>query len=208
LVTAAGGWLIAVAGPIPQHAHRSFRQHRALDVDGLMPPGTLDTPIQFCRFLGRYGVRTNAADPVTYLRQFRLSLEEFQRRGWSGDCNDFANAICDAGYHQGYPMGLVSVWPRDWRDRLSKDWHQLAVLCLQRDRDYLIFEFGQVIRWKGTLQAYAESIDKEILPVGGVLDWRPTRPHPLARLVDHLRLNARLIENTLPLDRPQDDPLA
>jgi hypothetical protein len=148
--------------------------------------------MSYTRFLGQYGVRYRATGPVDYIRGFRLSLDEFQAAGWSGDCNDFANSIAEVGYRQGYPMGLLSMWPKRWQDRLSKDWHQAAVLCLREDREYLIFEFDQVIRWKGTLAAYADAQGKSILPVGGVLDWRPTRPHLLARFMDHLRSNQPL----------------
>ncbi|MBX9770818.1 MAG: hypothetical protein K2X29_05585 [Candidatus Obscuribacterales bacterium] len=160
---------------------------------------SLTSPMSYTRFLAQYGVRVRATGPVDYIRRYRLNLEEFRAGGWLGDCNDFANTIAEMGYRQGYPMGLLSMWPARWQDRLSKDWHQAAVMCLQHDREYLVFDFDEVIHWKGTLEEYAQSQRKSVLPMGGVLDWRPTKQNPLARFMDHLRSNQSLPEFRLPV---------
>jgi hypothetical protein len=51
-----------------------------------------------------------------------------------------------------------------------------------------------VVHWRGTLMEYANSQGKRLMPIGGVIDWRPTRPNPIARLMDHLRSNRVLPE--------------
>jgi hypothetical protein len=194
--------LLAMGSPIPEGDRPSvFRsgEHSR----GVLPPpdastsvllASLPSPMSYTRFLAQYGVRARATGPVDYLRNFRLSLDEFRSTHWTGDCNDFANTIAELGYRQGFPMGLISMWPSRWQDRLRKDWHQAAFLCLTRDREYLVFEFDEVVHWRGTLMEYANSQGKRLMPIGGVIDWRPTRPNPIARLMDHLRSNRVLPE--------------
>jgi hypothetical protein len=155
---------------------------------------SLPNPVAYTRFLAQYGNRSRAAGPIDYLIHFRLSLAEFRSAQWTGDCNDFANTIAELGHRNGYPMGLLSMWPARWQNRLHQDWHQAAVLCLVHDREYLVFEFDEVIHWRGTLEEYARTQKKSTLPMGGVLAWRPTKPNPVARLMDHLRFNRPLPE--------------
>ncbi len=183
---------------------------------GVLPPpdastsvllASLPSPMSYTRFLAQYGVRARASGPVDYVWHFRLSLDEFRSSQWTGDCNDFANTIAELGYRQGFPMGLISMWPARWQDRLRKDWHQAAVLCLARDQEYLIFEFDEVIHWRGTLMEYAMSQGKKLMPIGGVIDWRPTRPNPIGRLMDHLRSNQILHEYRPATVSPSAQPL-
>lgn len=203
----AGAWLVKTGGPIEEHPQGldgrkgGGGENRSTDwtVADRRLMGLFVSPLSYARFLEGRSQRVQANDPMTYFRNFRRSIGEFEREGWSGDCNDFANSMCEVGYYHGFPMGLVSLWPREWHDRLHKDWHQLAVLCLVENQDYLIFEFERVIRWRGSLDEYAAAMGKSILPVGGILRWRPTKPNPLARFVDHFRTNESLPENTLPL---------
>jgi hypothetical protein len=194
--------LLAMGSPIPEGDRpNAFRTNEL--PQGILPApdastsvllASLRSPMSYTRFLAQYGVRVRATGPVDYVRHFRLSLDEFRLSHWAGDCNDFANSIAELGYRQGFPMGLISMWPARWQDRLHKDWHQAAVLCLSQDREYLVFEFDEVIHWRGTLTDYAKSQGKKLMPIGGVLDWRPTRPNPIARLMDHLRSNQSLPE--------------
>ena len=214
LLATLTGWTLAVLGaPLPQTHGETFSSSPYW-VEAPPPPGglraddllcSLSSPLDASTFLSRHARRIRHKNPIVYTSRFRMSFEEFQRYGWRGDCNDFANSICEAGHRHGYPMGLVSMWPLHPRDRLRKDWHQVAVLCLQPDREYIVFEYEVPIHWHGTLEDYARSIGKTILPVGGVLEWRPTKPNLLARFLDHLRWNTRLRVNERPL-RPMPSP--
>ena len=207
-MTLAGIFLVLVAAPLPieqAEASRDWTIHES--VSTLPDPHSamsdilcaLPTPLAFSHFLKLNSSRYRHHDPYSYTRQFRLDLDEFQKVGWAGDCNDFANVMGELGYRHGYPMGLVSMWPERWQDRLHKDWHQIAVLCVKQDRLYLVFEFDNYIWWHGTLAEYAKSQGKSIIPVGGVIDWHPTKKNFLARFVDHLRSNVVLPENDRPL---------
>ena len=66
---------------------------------------------------------------------------------------------------------------------------------------------GYALLWQGTLDEYAESKGKSIVPIGGLVAWRPVRPNPLARFFDHLRRSANLREESIPslarASRPQ-----
>jgi len=211
LMSTVGFTLTYFGAPLPQESWNERIIETSAAYQGLPSPTmplrdflcSLRTPFEFSRFLKVHSKCLRCPDPFTYATEFRMGLDEFQEHGWKGDCNDFANVICEVGYRHGYPMGIISMWPLRVQDRLSKDWHQTAVLCLQENSDYLIFEFEQVFRWRGTLQEYARYHEKEIIPFGGVIDWRPTKKNPLARFMDHLRGNVRLEENSRPLRIPE-----
>ena len=211
LMSSVGIFLTLVAAPLPletwsERIVGNSTAYGSMPSPDLPPRDflcSLPSPLDFSRFLKAHSKCLRCDNPYTYATQFRMGLDEFQEHGWKGDCNDFANVICEVGYRHGYPMGIISMWPLHARDRLTKDWHQTAVLCLQENKDYLVFEFEQVFRWRGTLEEYANLHGKEIIPVGGILDWRPTKPNPLARFMDHLRGNVRLPANHQPLRLPE-----
>lgn len=164
------------------------------------------TPLEFATFLESHGRYVTCTNAVTFVKSYRRSTAEFQANHWHGDCNDFAHSVCEVAAMHGYQMGFISLWPKHWRDLFAKDWHQVAVLCLERDREYVIFDNGSPFRWRGSLAEYADSIDKKIIPFGGQLNWRPTRENPLARFVDQFRFNETLTENRQPLKRGQQAP--
>ena len=183
---------------------------------GTLPPPNLalrdilcsiHSPLDFSQFLKVYGTCRRCDNPITYASEFRMGLEEFQEHGWKGDCNDFANVICEVGYRHGYPMGIISMWPLRVSDRLTKDWHQTAVLCLHENSDYLIFEFEQVFRWRGTLQEYARLHDKEIIPVGGILNSATDEEESFGSFHGSLAGNVRLVENHQPLRLAEPRPI-
>lgn len=216
LATLTGFTLAYFGAPLSRTQAETFASSPYL-VEALPPSGdlgaedllcSLPSPLDASTFLSRHARRIRHKNPIVYTSRFRMSFEEFQKCGWRGDCNDFANSICEAGYRHGYPMGLVSMWPLEGRERLRKDWHQVAVLCLQPEREYIVFEYEVPIHWHGTLEGYARSIGKTILPVGGVLEWRPTRPNLLARFLDHLRWNTKLRPNERPLRPLPPAPVA
>ncbi|MFO0945541.1 MAG: hypothetical protein U1D30_06305 [Planctomycetota bacterium] len=163
------------------------------------------SPLDFSMFLESHGRYVTSSNAVTFVTSYRRSIADLQATHWQGDCNDFAQSVCEVAATHGYRMGIISLWPKSWRDLFAKDWHQVAVLCVEQDREYLIFDNGSPFRWRGTLAEYAASIDKKIIPFGGQLNWRPTRENPLARFVDQFRFNETLIENRQPL-RPRQQP--
>jgi hypothetical protein len=68
---------------------------------------------------------------------------------------------------------------------------------------HLIIDNGRAILWRGTLDEYAESLDKTIVPIGGLVAWRPVRRNPIARFFDHLRRSTNLREESIPaLEKP------
>lgn len=214
-VALAGVFLLAFGAPLPANQDvpawlawdESLSELPSADAPAADLLCNISSPMTFARFLTMHSHRYRHANPLAYTKCFRMDLEEFQQAGWEGDCNDFANAICELGHHHGYPMGIVSMWPIRLSERLERDWHQIAVLCLRQDRAYLIFEFERPIWWKGSLEDYARSHDRMIMPIGGVLEWRPTKRNPLARFMDHLRLNTPLPENQRPLPAPPRHPV-
>lgn len=209
------GWMAYLGAPLSAEQRRPLTLAAMREYPGLysLSPDDnardllccLSSPLQASDFLQRYAHRIRHHSPVPYARGFRLSLAELQSAGWQGDCNDYANAICEIGYHHGYSMSIVSMWPSRWTKRLSDDWHQIAVLCLEPEREYLIFEYATPVHWLGTLEEYAQSNHKAILPVGGVLNWRPTKQNPVARFLDHLRSNSPPPANRQPLRPGRSD---
>lgn len=204
--------MVDVAGPLPPIDPVQRVQPLLVYVSGGQPPAQTDTdilmrslanPIDFSRFLQTHARHVICPDAPTFLREYRLSLADLQAKGWQGDCNDLTNAMCEASFANGYSLGVLSMWPRQWNKRLTQSWHQVAVFCVKRDEEYIIFDNGRPIHWRGSLQDYARSTNRAIPPLGGVMTWRPMKSSPLARLLDHLRWNEELPENTLPSQTPR-----
>jgi hypothetical protein len=134
-----------LAGPLPVDeswlvSHRTG----AYPAGYLLPADTdpehlvsmLEDPLAFADFLGTHAKYSRAAGIMAFVSDYRLSADELYHRGWVGDCNDLANAVGELAYRRGYQVGLLSIWPKDWRDRLTVSWHQVAVLCLRRNQSY------------------------------------------------------------------------
>lgn len=189
-------------GPLPPpvvgRPAYSSDQPLPADLDPDMLLEELGSPMAAAEFLQRRARFVISPDLWSFVRDYRLSIAEFQARGWSGDCNDLTGVICEVGHRHGYRMGVLTLWPQQWQDRLTKEWHQVAVVCLAKNRRYLIFDNGVPIWWEASIEEYARSIDKAVLPIGGMLRWQPTRPNPLARFLDHLRFNTDLDETPVP----------
>lgn len=204
--------LVDIAGPLPPVSPQQRVQPLLVYVSGGLPPAESDTdillrslanPIDLSRFLQTHARHEICPDALTFLREYRMSLAELQGKGWRGDCNDLTNAMCEASFVNGYSLGVLSLWPREWSQWLRKPWHQVAVLCIHQHEEYIIFDNARPIYWRGSLEDYARSINKSIPPLGGKMTWRPTKQNPLARLLDHLRWNEELPENPLPSRTPQ-----
>lgn len=211
-------WIADLGAPLPPDARRPLSFAAAAHYPGSLGLSqdhsaaellcSLRSPMHASEFLTHNAHRIRHTSPLPYALRFRLTLAELQRVGWEGDCNDYANAICEIGYHHGYPMYIVSMWPERWSHRLRDDWHQIAVLCLQPNREYLIFDYETPVHWHGTLDEYAKRGRKVILPVGGTLEWRPTKANPVARFLDHLRSNSQPPANQKPLEHTRSDSMA
>lgn len=208
IATSITGGFSELAGPLPDAIGADEFAGKRYRGQGMPSPHAdlatiarvCGNPVGFSRFLEAHARYVTAADVPEFLASYRLSTDELRARNWEGDCNDLAHAVCEVGARQGFAMGFVSLWPRRWSELFSQDWHQVAVLCLRAGESYVIFDNGSARYWRGTLDDYARSIDKSIIPIGGQLHWRPTRPNPLARLVDHARLNEPLPECGRPLE--------
>lgn len=161
----------------------------------------LSTPLEAGAYLERHAQYRLAPSVVRFALDYRLSLRELQSRNWVGDCNDLANAICELVDRQGYPVSILTVWPNSWQGRLTKEWHQMAVLCVRANSCYVVFDNGRPVVWNGTLDGFVRHIGMEVLPVGGMIPWRPVKPNPLARFIDHLRWNSLPAPAQQPVDR-------
>jgi hypothetical protein len=204
------GIFLQLTSPLPPDAPVELHGESAPYVFEFMPPPETNlellvrswqSPLEFSEFLDRYSKYVTASSAMGFVGSYRRSLVDLQRTKWEGDCNDFAYAVCEVGARHGYKMGFVSMWPKDWGRLFAEDWHQVAVLCLREDERYVVFDNGTPRFWEGTLEDYADSVGKKIVPFGGQLNWRPTRDNPIARFVDQFRCNERLSENTRPIHR-------
>lgn len=130
-------------------------------------------------------------DPVIFakfLRNFRLSLAEWQSDGYTkGACNTYAETACEllAGKHQ---MHLLTFWPKG--NNKFHEWHQAAGFPLKDGNTWCIID-GSMERLEYTTpEAYARSIDMEIAtsPVVGRLAWQPERRGPFFRFLQHVNI--------------------
>jgi hypothetical protein len=199
--------LYEYAGPLPlDESWPTANRPSAYPAGYLLPADTdpehlvsmLEDPLALAEFLGAHARYSRAAGILAFVTEYRMSADELYARGWEGDCNDLANAVAEMAFRRGYQVGLLSMWPSRWQDRLSVAWHQVAVVCVRRNQTYLIIDNGCALLWQGTLEEYADSKDRSIVPIGGLVAWRPVRPNPLARFFDHLRRSANLREESIP----------
>lgn len=70
------------------------------------------------------------------------------------DCNDYAYRICQILAKKDIPAYLLSVWPKESRERFRSDWHQMATFKIDDD-EYIIIDNAKVITiWHGSLQEF------------------------------------------------------
>lgn len=154
-------------------------------------------------FLKQHGESGGVRSPLHFLKTYRRSPEAFQRTGWKGPCNNFAEFGCEWGARYGYTTYLVSLWPRE----RGASWHQFTAACLTRNQRYLIIDNTNVTEWQGSLEEYIAKhySHLEVLPIGGIVEWRCTQNNLLARFAGQIAGNATTMVESHPLH--PDSPL-
>ena len=157
----------------------------------------LPTPETLGAFLKQHGESEGMGSSLHFLQTYRRNPEEFQHARWKGPCNNFAEFGCEWGARYGYTMYLVSLWPREH----GASWHQFAAACLTKNRRYLIIDNTDVMEWQGSLEEYIAThySHLEVLPVGGIVEWKRTQNNLLARFAGQITGNATTMEESHPL---------
>lgn len=123
-----------------------------------------------------------------FTSDYRIPFEEFQRRNFRGNCNDFTEMSCELLARHGFDPHVLSIWPAQRYDRLTKPWHQAAALELP-DGTLLIIDNGKLI-YRDSKEAYAEmcpsSEQMAVIPGGaGYFRWERA-DNAIARWLQHL----------------------
>lgn len=178
--------------------------------EGAVPPpdADIETILQ-CNHetLNRFFQENGKVPPTGLLRFFptyRNAPPTLQENNWEGPCNQWVECGGESFARQGHPLYIVNLWPKNFFRRFTTDWHQIGVVCIETDSDYLIVDNNRIIRHKGTLEEYinAQWSEHSVLWACGVRRWCRTQDNFLARSIIQLGGN----EEILPTQSPVFDP--
>lgn len=130
-------------------------------------------------------------DPVIFakfFRNFRLSLAEWQRDGYTkGACNTYAETACELLAETHPSMHILTFWPKG--NNKLHEWHQAAGFPMNNGTWCIIDGAMERLEYV-TPEMYARSIDMEIAtsPIVGRLPWQPERRGPFFRFLQHLQI--------------------
>ena len=128
--------------------------------------------------LGEENIIEVVCSAYEWASNYQISYEEASRiQGATFDCNDPARHVCEKLSQPGIPMYFLSIWPKQPRDRLFHDWHQMAV-CKLDDRYFFVVDNAKEgIYWHGSLQEFVtelsaeQSVPRSIIPGVGIAEF-------------------------------------
>lgn len=196
LLSASGGALVAPVKQPTAYANQLYGPRNPhtkpdpdMDIETLMQH--LPTPHSVQEFFQKHTKYERDSFPIEFASEYRKPPEEFQKAGWTGCCNNYAEFACEWGAAHGHPMYLISLWPNGWHQKVHKSYHQLAVLCVENDKNYIMFDNDKVVEWKGTIEEYVQKewSDFSIPPIAGKVKWVRTQNNMLAKMFYQIGFN-------------------
>lgn len=143
----------------------------------------LRTPQEYQAFVEMHTTFDTPSFPVEFFSTYRRSPEEFQKAGWKGCCNDYAELACNWAYRHRCTPYIVSICPQGVLGPMTKGWHQFAAVNVEEDA-YVIFDNTNVIFWNGNIEEYIAKHHNTctLLPYGGCVPWQNTQDNWTARM--------------------------
>jgi hypothetical protein len=151
----------------------------------------LTTVEDLLEFLQAHATHHNIEEVGEFLSTYRQSPEEFQRSGWAGPCNNFAEFSAQWAYmHRGKPYVISLIPAGGLREASRQPWHQLTV-CRIDDEEWIIFDNRSVQRHQGSLAHFlaANYPEKRIFRFGGAVPFEFAQPNTIAKLWEHAQAN-------------------
>lgn len=146
----------------------------------------LSTPQRVALFQWTYGNPVSHMNLLDYLlsenilKNYRLSLQELQKRDYEGNCNDFAEMAAELLSPHGWDMYIISMRPDEWPLLLG---HQVAGFRLE-DGSWGVIDEGKLF-YAQTLKEVGAHYNMEVFEEGGVVRWEKAN-NASAKLAQHL----------------------
>ena len=188
------------------------------DIDMILR--NLQTDDQVCAFMKEHTTHVMPNDVFEFCSTYRKSPAEWQRDGWRGACNCYAEFWCHWGTIHNKNMYLVTLQPgpdATYADKASsmcahaageegskkggKSWHIVSVYRRHNpnsgEYEYVIYSNGTKELWTGTIEEYANTKNMVIPSWSGVTRWARTQDDFRARLYAQLGPNVQQMEETV-----------
>lgn len=144
---------------------------------------------------------------IRFFPTYRNNPAILQENSWEGPCNQFVECFGEAMARRGHSVYIVNLWPKEVRLRLTTNWHQIGVVCIEPHAEYLIVDNNKITRHRGTLEEYVETEwNSHCIPeICSIRRWYRTQDNFFARTFIQMGPNEEMELTPVPI--PKSPPL-
>jgi hypothetical protein len=132
--------------------------------------------------------------PAGFVKTFHRTPEEFLKAG-GGPCNNFCEFVNQWASKRGMQTYSIVFKPAAITDLTHVAWHECVLFCIKRNEEYVMFDNGNCIRWRGTVEELRRKHCPE-MSIYQIVPWKLTRPSFVGRLSMHAQTSVTEDEMT------------